>query len=229
MSQADLARGSSYHTRHSSQEQDLVITLPKKLIVCCDGTWQDSDNGYVKGKWGKPGHMQNPTNVTRIARAIKSEDDAHHPQIVYYQAGVGTGIGLWARLAGGGAGVGLSEHIREAYGFLVNNYREYDPGAPGLDADSIFLIGFSRGAFTARSIGGLIGAVGLLKKKAMQHFYQIFQGMSKFSKHLEHLPTCGLHGVQIGRTLETMTTNHSSSTAITRSIRTRVRASLISL
>lgn len=119
--------------------------------------------------------MQNPTNVTRIARAIKAEDDAHHPQIVYYQAGVGTGIGIWARVAGGGAGVGLSEHIREAYGFLANNYREYDPEAPGLDADSIFLIGFSRGAFTARSIGGLIGAVGLLKKKAMQHFYQIFQ------------------------------------------------------
>lgn len=118
--------------------------------------------------------MQTPTNVTRIARAIKSEDDAHHPQIVYYQAGVGTGIGLWSHLVGGGTGLGLSEHIREAYGFLANNYREYDPKAPGSDPDSIFLIGFSRGAFTARSIGGLIGAVGLLKKKAMPHFYQIF-------------------------------------------------------
>lgn len=183
MSTADLARGSSYHTRHSSQEQDLIVTLPKKLIVCCDGTWMDSDNGFVEGKWGKPGHMQNPTNVTRIARAIKSEDDAHTPQIVYYQAGVGTGIGLWSRLVGGGAGVGLAEHIREAYGFLVNNYREYDPEAPGLDADSIFLIGFSRGAFTARSIGGLIGAVGLLKKKAMQHFYQIFQDWENAGNH----------------------------------------------
>lgn len=49
----------------------------------------DSDNGYVKGNYGEPGHMQNPSNVTRIARAVATEDDDHHPQIVYYQA-VGT-------------------------------------------------------------------------------------------------------------------------------------------
>jgi len=61
--------------------------------------------------------------------------------------------------------VGLSEHIREAYYFLANNY------SPG---DSIFLIGFSRGSFTARSIGGLIGNLGLLNKKGLPYFYEIF-------------------------------------------------------
>ena len=41
----------------------------------------DSDNGYVKGTFGRRGHVQNPSNVTRIARAISSEDDNHHPQL----------------------------------------------------------------------------------------------------------------------------------------------------
>ena len=94
---------------------------------------------------------------------------------VYYQSGIGTGLGIYSHLVGGGTGVGLEEHIREAYAFLANNYREeIDPDHPLAEKDSIFLIGFSRGAFTARSIGGLLGAVGLLKKRAMAHFFEIF-------------------------------------------------------
>jgi uncharacterized protein (DUF2235 family) len=77
---------------------------------------------------------------------------------VYYQSGVGSGNTYLERLVGGGTGEGIGENIREAYGFLANNY------TPG---DSIFLLGFSRGAFTARSVGGLIGGVGLLEKKGM--------------------------------------------------------------
>jgi uncharacterized protein (DUF2235 family) len=87
-----------------------------------------------------------------------AEDKGHHPQIVYYQSGVGNGSTFLERLVGGGTGEGIGEHIREAYGFLSNNY------TPG---DSIFLLGFSRGAFTARSIGGLIGGIGLLEKEGM--------------------------------------------------------------
>ena len=64
------------------------------------------------------------------------------------------------------AGEGLSENIREAYGFLVNNY---DRG------DEIFLLGFSRGAFTARSIAGMINCVGLLTARGMDDFYPIFK------------------------------------------------------
>lgn len=132
----------------------------------------DSDNGWVPGQWGQPGHLQNPTNVTRISRAIKSEDDHHHPQIVYYQAGIGTGIGLWNHLVGGSTGLGLAENIREAYAFVAENYSEHQDGVP---ADSIFLIGFSRGAFTARSLSGFICAMGILKKRAMAHFYEVFE------------------------------------------------------
>lgn len=93
---------------------------------------------------------------------------------VYYQSGIGTGIGLYSHLVGGGTGVGLEENIRESYAFLANNYREGDDKRLHPNPDSIFLVGFSRGAFTARSIGGLLGAVGLLKKKYMAHFIEVF-------------------------------------------------------
>jgi hypothetical protein len=153
---------------------EISIVAHGKINVANDeltGTWIDRDNGWKKGSWGQPGKLQNPSNVTRIARAIKSEDDDHHPQIVYYQAGLGTGIGLYNHLAGGGLGVGLSENIREAYAFLASNYSPRDPAQ---DPDSIFLMGFSRGAFTARSLGGFIAAVGILTKKALPHFYECF-------------------------------------------------------
>lgn len=63
-------------------------------------------------------------------------------------------------------GAGLSEHIREAYGFLAVNY---EPG------DEIFLTGFSRGAFTARSVAGLIAAAGLLTRPGLVDLHPIFK------------------------------------------------------
>lgn len=75
----------------------------KRLIVCCDGTWQDS-----------VGSPQTPTNVTRICRCIKSEGfdpigQKNIPQVTYYQSGVGsTGSGpsLMGHLLGGLTGQG---------------------------------------------------------------------------------------------------------------------------
>lgn len=67
---------------------------------------------------------------------------------------------------------GLSENIREAYAFLASNYSEHDDLVP---PDSIFLIGFSRGAFTARSLGGFVCAFGILKRPVMPHFYNVFE------------------------------------------------------
>ncbi|RPA93054.1 hypothetical protein L873DRAFT_1830861 [Choiromyces venosus 120613-1] len=89
---------------------------------------------------------------------MKSYTDGGVSPVVYYQSVVGTG-GTVTRLVGGGTGLGLSEHIREAYGFLAHNYH------PG---DTIHLFGFSRGAYTTRSICGL-------SKKGMDNLYQVYE------------------------------------------------------
>ncbi len=108
---------------------------------------------------------QIPSNVTRICRAIEAETADGIPQVIYYQAGVGSSGGVRDRIVGGSTGLGLSEHIREAYDFISNNYHL---------GDEIILLGFSRGAYTARSISGLIGTLGVLTKAGMDDFYAIF-------------------------------------------------------
>ena len=143
-----------------------MVRASIKILPLPSNTYQDSDNGWVKGScYGGLGHLQTPSNVTRIGRAIQVEDKSHHPQIVYYQSGVGNGSTFLERLVGGGTGEGIGEHIREAYAFLSNNYTT---------GDLIFLLGFSRGAFTARSIGGLISGIGLLEKEGMVHASFLF-------------------------------------------------------
>lgn len=73
--------------------------------------------------------------------------------------------GAISRTIGGATGLGLQENVREAYSFLSVNY------SPG---DDIFLIGFSRGAWTARSVAGMVGAMGLLTKKGLPYFAEIY-------------------------------------------------------
>ena len=121
--------------------------MPKRLIVCSDGTWNTAD----QSKDGTPC----PTNVVKMARAISPHDDEGRPQIVFYDQGVGTGRGL-DRLTGGAFGRGLEKNVEDAYRFLVTNYDE---------GDEIYLFGFSRGAYTVRSTGGLIRNCGILKKR----------------------------------------------------------------
>ncbi|KAI9833971.1 MAG: hypothetical protein M1826_005876 [Phylliscum demangeonii] len=131
------------------------------------GTWFDSTNGYIRDSLWSNGHLQTPSNVTRISRAIKTVSETDNiPQIVYYQAGVGTDPTMYGKLVGGGTGLGLSEHCREAYAFLADNYNA---------GDHVILIGFSRGAFTARSVAGMIGSVGLLTKAGLDYFYEVFK------------------------------------------------------
>lgn len=117
------------------------------------------------------GGVQIPSNVTRIARAIQpyafDEDGNYIPQLIFYQNGVGTGSkSLYVKYVGGATGDGLADNIREAYMFLCLNY---------VDGDEIILIGFSRGAFTARSISSLIRQVGLLTAQGMEYLIPIVE------------------------------------------------------
>lgn len=104
--------------------------------------------------------------MSRIGHAIKSEDSNGVEQIVYYHAGVGTGPSLFDKYWSGAVGSGLKQNVLAAYGFLANNY---DYG------DEIYITGFSRGAFTARCVAGLVGKIGILTKYGMEDFYDIFE------------------------------------------------------
>ena len=120
--------------------------MTKRLVLLCDGTWNtpDQDAG------GKPCR----TNVTRIASAVAAADARGVAQSIYYQRGVGTSRG--ERIRGGAFGMGLSRGVQQVYRHIVNNY---EPG------DELFLFGFSRGAYMARSTAGLIRNAGILRRQ----------------------------------------------------------------
>jgi len=81
----------------------------------------------------------------------------------YYQEGVGTGP--LDRITGGGFGFGLEGHVREAYDWLVQNFEDGDATEENRP-DEIYIFGFSRGAYTARSLVGFISMCGLLRRGA---------------------------------------------------------------
>lgn len=81
------------------------------------------------------------------------------------------------KVLGGATGAGLSEHVREAYGFLANNFDPESQDAlndVSRPIDEIVLLGFSRGAFTARAISSLVSDVGLLTRVGMESFWGVF-------------------------------------------------------
>jgi hypothetical protein len=119
------------------------------LVIFCDGTWNTPDQ--------MDGPLSAPTNVVKLKNALAEHDEKGAEQRVYYHPGVGTDGGLWNRVAGGGMGEGLDKNIKSAYHWLALNY---EPGA------KIWLFGFSRGAYSARSLGGMISRCGLLNPPA---------------------------------------------------------------
>ena len=122
----------------------------KRLIVCCDGTWDEPDEKVDNN----PTDETEPTNVLKVVLGIAPVDRHYIPQVVYYDSGVGT-QGLVDRYVGGSFDHGISKNIQQAYRFIANNYYE---------GDELFLFGFSRGAYTVRSLAGFIGSVGLLEE-----------------------------------------------------------------
>ncbi|KID90967.1 peptidoglycan binding domain containing protein [Metarhizium guizhouense ARSEF 977] len=144
----------------------------KRLIVCCDGTWMNSDYGFSKSSpFSKKGTLQVPSNVTRISRCFKRRCADGTLQIISYESGVGSGSNTLDSITGGAFGTGLAERVREVYAYLCANY---------MDGDEIFLVGFSRGAFTARSVSGMIANLGLLTREGVEHFYPIFKDMQNW-------------------------------------------------
>lgn len=94
----------------------------KRLIIACDGTWVNSNDGFIRNYW-PPGSASEklaiPSNITRLCRALLPESRDGVEQIVFYQSGVGSTGGLFGHL-GGLLGHGLGENIRQAYTFICN-------------------------------------------------------------------------------------------------------------
>lgn len=107
----------------------------ERLILLFDGTWNDP---------------QDRTNVYRLSRCIEDFDGTLR-QRFFYDPGVGTAP--FSRLTGGAFGHGLSRNLLEGYDWLVRRY---------LEGSEIFVFGFSRGAYTARSLVGMLRKCGLL-------------------------------------------------------------------
>ena len=136
---------------------------PRRLVICCDGSWNRPDT-------------DRPTNVVKVARGVVPVDERGTSQLVYYDWGVGTS-GKLDGITGGAFGDGLSRNVQDAYRFIVDNYQ------PG---DQIYLFGFSRGAFTARSVSGLIRQCSILRK---EHGAQIPAGYELYrdiARHPDH-------------------------------------------
>ncbi len=120
--------------------------MPKNIVICCDGT-------------GNEFGAQN-SNVVKLYKTLVCND----AQIAYYHPGVGTmgarnaltRIGKWwTQVIGLAFGYGISDNVADAYQFLM---REFEPG------DELYMFGFSRGAYTARALCGMLHIVGLLTK-----------------------------------------------------------------
>lgn len=117
----------------------------KRLALFLDGTWNEPDD---------------QTNVWRL-RELTIDDG--NEQLVRYVEGVGN---RWTeRIRGGAFGRGLSRNLREGYEWLSGNFEE---------GDHIYLFGFSRGAYTARTVAGMIARCGLLRAGATMSVDEIF-------------------------------------------------------
>lgn len=119
----------------------------KRLIVCIDGTWE-ARASYRKrvGKF--------PTNVEKTAAAILKRDGKGVQQMSAYYPGLGSS--RTSRISGGLIGNGISKTICEAYTYIVSNFI--------LGEDQLYLFGFSRGAYTVRSLSGFMQWIGVIKK-----------------------------------------------------------------
>lgn len=133
----------------------------KRIAVCFDGTWNRPEE--ILGE-------DYPTNVLQFARAIRPTDGNGVEQVVFYDWGIGS---YHDSLRAGATGYGLEKNVMDGYRFLVHNY---EPG------DEIFLFGFSRGAYTARSLCGMINNCSILRKEHGSRIEEAFK-LYKTKKH----------------------------------------------
>jgi uncharacterized protein (DUF2235 family) len=141
--------------------------LANKLVVCCDGTWNTPRTEtnifrtyhFLRDRLGAPPQITQKNGVTTCGGRARDGAEV----LLFYDQGVGTD--WFSRLVGGGVGAGLSDNVRDAYSFLGQNF------VPGSE---IYVFGFSRGAYTARSLCGFIKAAGLLERPSVKDVWRAY-------------------------------------------------------
>lgn len=118
----------------------------KRIVLCFDGTWNHPDDAAADAE------ERVESNVVRFHRSVAPAGPGGVQQDAWYNEGVGTS--WWNRLEGGAFGTGLDFHIMEGYRRLAETYQ---------DGDEVYVLGFSRGAYTARSLVGMIRNCGLVR------------------------------------------------------------------
>ena len=148
--------------------------MPKNIVILLDGT----SNGISADR----------SNILRLYGTLEKSDR----QLVYYDPGVGTfgaenaWLRFWTKAVeiwGLATGWGLDHNVKEAYRFLVENYHD-GRGSKGEQGarDSIYIFGFSRGAYSARVLAGFIHAMGLTEKRnlnLLDYAYRAYKGIGE--------------------------------------------------
>lgn len=147
--------------------------MSKRIIYCADGTWDTPDKH---------------TNVYKLYKAATTSSE----QLPIYSDGVGANTDPISALEGGAFGLGLWQKIKDGYTKISHAYEQ---------GDSLYLFGFSRGAYTARSLAGMIGACGLPTKNFTDDLVNVafdaYRQKNNREKLLASLSGCNMDPTEI--------------------------------
>lgn len=147
--------------------------MSKRIAFCADGTWDNSSKH---------------TNVYKLFKSLIVSSN----QMPFYDDGVGVNGLTILKLLGGAFGTGLWQNIREGYTKIAHVYEA---------GDEIFLFGFSRGAYTARSLAGMITACGLPTKNFTDDLVEVafgaYRDKNNRASKLQKLSGCDMHDAKI--------------------------------
>jgi uncharacterized protein (DUF2235 family) len=147
--------------------------MSKRIAFCADGTWDSASN---------------QTNVYKIYKSLSVSAD----QMPFYDDGVGASGLAVIKLLGGAFGTGLFQKIKDAYTKIAHVYEA---------GDQIYIFGFSRGAYTARSLAGMIVACGLPTKnfsdELVETAFQAYRKKDQRGQLLDTLKDCDMYPAKI--------------------------------
>jgi uncharacterized protein (DUF2235 family) len=148
--------------------------MGKRVLFCSDGTWDDSGKN---------------TNVYKIYKAMQVSAG----QVPFYDDGVGADGNPVGRLLGGAFGTGLFQKVKDGYSKISQVCEK---------GDQVFLLGFSRGAYTARSIAGMIAVCGLpagnFSDDVVETAFQAYRNKDQRANLLASLnKSCGMFNAEL--------------------------------